>query len=248
MNKSKHNNCKTRVKVYHHVFYTSNISKEDRKYFFDSIESKEKELNSMLDKKIEKTKKQLDATYGRYFDLVYGEIQGDKLILKGFSKNNDKINKEYRMLSFYTIITDKPMTISEVIEQYKLRDRVEKSFMCIKTNFNLKTFYTHSNETTLSKVFVCFIASIIRSVLVDKTRKLRKETKDSKSYTVKASILEISKIEATRTIFKNQRVIKYILTRKQKKILDAFSIKEKEVDDELKSFIDLDQTTKIKNE
>ena len=236
------------IKVYHHVFYTSNISKEDRKYFFDSIESKEKELNSMLDKKIEKTKKQLDATYGRYFDLVYGEIQGDKLILKGFSKNNDKINKEYRMLSFYTIITDKPMTISEVIEQYKLRDRVEKSFMCIKTNFNLKTFYTHSNETTLSKVFVCFIASIIRSVLVDKTRKLRKETKDSKSYTVKASILEISKIEATRTIFKNQRVIKYILTRKQKKILDAFSIKEKEVDDELKSFIDLDQTTKIKNE
>ncbi len=236
------------IKVYHHVFYTSDISKEDRKYFFDSIENKEKELNSMLNKKIEKTKIQLESTYGRYFDLVYGDTQGDKLILKGFSKNNDKINKEYRMLSFYTIITDKPMTISEVIEQYKLRDRVEKSFMCIKTNFNLKTFYTHSNETTLSKVFVCFIASIIRSVLVDKTRNLREETKDTKSYTVKASILEVSKIEATRTIFKNQRIIKYVLTRKQKKILDAFDIKEKEIDEKLKSFVDLDQATQNKKE
>ncbi len=235
------------IKVYHHVFYTSDISKEDRKHFFDTVKFKEEELTSMINKKIEVPKKQLEDSYGKYFDLVYGENQGDKLILKSFSKNNDKINKEYRMLSFYTIITDKKMTIPEVMEQYKLRDRVEKSFMCIKTNFNLKAFYTHSNNTTLSKVFVCFIASIIRSYLVDKTRKLREETKDTKSYTVHSSILELSKIEATRTIFNTQRVIRYVLTKKQKKILQSFDIKEDEIDEELLSFIDLDQIKSNKN-
>lgn len=229
------------IKVYHHVFYTSDISKEDRKYFFESLKAKEEELNSMVGKKIETTKLQLESTYGKYFDLIYGDIQGDKLILKGFVRNTEKTDKEYRMLSFYTLISDKKMTIPEVMEQYKLRDRVEKSFMYIKTNFNLKTFYTHSNDTTLSKVFICFIASIIRSVLVDKTRKLREETKDTKNYTVRSSILEMAKIEATRTALGPKRRIRYVLTNKQRRILQAFDIKEDVIDNELDSFKDLDQ-------
>ena len=64
-------------------------------------------IDKSLGKKIETTKLQLESTYGKYFDLIYGDIQGDKLILKGFVRNTEKIDKEYRMLSFYTLISDK---------------------------------------------------------------------------------------------------------------------------------------------
>lgn len=229
------------IKVFHHVFYTSDISKEDRRYFFESIKAKEEELNSMVGKKIETTKPQMESAYGKYFDLTYGDIQGDRLVLRGFAKNGEKIDKEYRMLGFYTLISDKEMTIPEVMEQYRLRDRVEKSFMYIKTSFRLKAFHTHSNDTTLSKVFICFIASIIRSVLVDRTRKLREETKDTKNYTVRSSVLEMAKIEATRTALGSGRRIRYILTNKQKRILHAFDMKEDAIDKGLDSFKDLDQ-------
>lgn len=113
--------------------------------------------------------------------------------------------------------------------------------MYIKTDFRLKAFHTHSNDTTLSKVFICFIASIIRSVLVDKTRKLREGTKDTKNYTVRSSILEMAKIEATRTALGSGRRIRYILTNKQRRILHAFDMEEEAIDKELDSFKDLDQ-------
>ncbi len=34
----------------------------------------------MVGKKIETTKAQMESSYGRYFDLVYGDIQEDKLV------------------------------------------------------------------------------------------------------------------------------------------------------------------------
>lgn len=223
------------LKVYHHVFYTSDVSPDDRRFFFDTIDRKKEELAGMVGKKIEAPKTQLEAAYGKYFDLVYGEEQGDRLILKSFSKNSEKVDREFRALGFYTMMTDKEMEIPKVMEQYKLRDRAEKNFCYMKTGMGLKSFHTQSRETTLSKVFVCFVASIIRSVLVEKTRQLRYERKDSKSYTVNAVLGELSKIEASRTAFSEKRIIRYVLTNRQKTILNQFGIKEEDVDKKLSS-------------
>ena len=112
---------------------------------------------------------------------------------------------------------------------------MQKNFFFVKTGMGLKTFHTHSNQTTLSKVFTCFIASIIRSVLVENTRKLRYEKKDSKSYTVNAALSELGKIEATRTALSDKRIIRYVLTNRQKTILGQFGISEEDVDKKLSS-------------
>lgn len=214
------------MEVYHHLFYTSEISREDRLFFHDRIDRMEEELMGLVGKKIEQPKSQMEKTYGRYFDLVFPDSQGSKLVLASFSRNIGKINREYRKLSFYSIITDRDLSIGEVMEQYKLRDRVEKSFLSIKTGMRLKSFGTHSDSTTESKVFVCFVASIMRSVLVDKTRKLRQEKKDSKSYTVTAALGELGKIEATESYASGKRVIRYVLSKRQKTILSEFGIDE----------------------
>ena len=223
------------IKVFHHVFYTSDVTAQDRKFFFSNIERKEEELKEMEGKRIETTKVQMESSYGRYFDLSYGEEQGDKLILKSFVKNADKVDREFRMLGFYTMMTDREMTIPEVMEQYRLRDRAEKNFFFVKTGMGLKTFHTHSDQTTLSKVFTCFIASIIRSMLVENTRRLRYEKKDSKSYTVNAALSELGKIEATKTALSDKRIIRYVLTNRQKTILSQFGISEEDVDKKLSS-------------
>lgn len=212
------------IDVYHHLFYTSDITREDRQYFYQSIDDKESELKEMLEKKISQPKKQIEAQYGRFFDIVYGKGQDEKLIVKDFRRNSDKINGEYKKLSFYSIITDRDLDVPTVMEQYRLRDRVEKSFMFIKTNLRLKSFGTHSNETTESKIFACFLSSIIRSVLVEKTRMLRQTKKDSKSYTVSAALGELSKIEAVKSFAEGKRIIRFVLTNKQRAILNAFNV------------------------
>lgn len=67
------------------------------------------------------------------------------------------------------------------------------------------------------------------------TRQLRYERKDSKSYTVNAVLGELSKIEASRTAFSEKRIIRYVLTNRQKTILNQFGIKEEDVDKKLSS-------------
>ena len=51
----------------------------------------------------------------------------------------------------------------------------------------------------------------------------------------------MAKIEATRTALEPKRRIRYVLTNRQRKILQAFDIKENVIDNELDSFKDLDQ-------
>lgn len=214
------------IEVYHHIFYTSEITRADREAFYSGIDAMEEDLRGLVGMKLSASKRQMEKSYGRFFDLSYGEEQGQKLILLAFSKNSEKVDAEYRKLSFFTLITSDDMTIPDVLEQYKLRDRVEKCFMMIKTSTRMKTLKTHSDVTLQAKVFLCFVASIIRSVLVDRTRSLREATKDSKSYTVPACLGQLSNIEATRTIFSDRREIRYTLTNRQKRILESFGLNE----------------------
>ena len=72
-------------------------------------------------------------------------------------------------------------------------------------------------------------------MLVENTRKLRYEKRDSKSYTVNAVLSELGKIKATRTALSDRRIIRYVLTNRQKTILSRFGISEEDVDKKLSS-------------
>lgn len=219
------------INVYRHLFYSHDPSKADRSNLYSHVSELEEELNEILSRQnpIGTTKEFFLSHYGKYFDLEFHEEQGKKLILKSFSKNQQKIKDEYGKIGFWTIVSSERMTCEEVLEQCRLRDRSEKMFMYIKTNFRMKKLCTHSNETTDSKIFVAFIASIIRSVLVDRTRMLREKYSDSKSYTVKASLDELSKIEGYRKSGSKNYLLSYQLTKKQTRILEPFGLNTDEI-------------------
>ena len=79
------------------------------------------------------------------------------------------------------------------------------------------------------KSFLAFLASIIWNEMYLAMKPLKKEEKDRKHYTVPAMMKEMEKIFITKDAKGNYRK-KYALTARQKKILRAFSLEEKDLD------------------
>lgn len=91
----------------------------------------------------------------------------------------------------------------------------------------------HTTESLKSKVFVTFIAMIVRNELFQKAEALRK--KNRKAYTVPGMMSELENIECTRnSVGKYRR--KYALTAKQKLILKQFDMDEKYIDRSIGEF------------
>lgn len=97
-----------------------------------------------------------------------------------------------------------------------------------------KKFRVHSDEALTSKVFIFFIAAILRSQIYFGLKELKQKENDRKNFTVPAIIKELEKIIALRQ--KNEKYERRrVLTKQQKKILSAFDISEKDIDLLIKS-------------
>ena len=126
-----------------------------------------------------------------------------------------------------SFITTKEIKASETISIYRDRDIIEKLFKVLKSELDLDRFLVHSRNAVESKVFMTFLANIIRNEIYMKTKDLR--IKDKKAYTIPSIISELNKIEAYKD--PNDKFIRrYTLTKKQKTILECFDIKESDID------------------
>ena len=116
------------------------------------------------------------------------------------------------------------MTAREAISLYKGRDASEKLFSGDKSYLGNKSVRVYSDESVSAKIFVEFIALIIRSKIYTllKDEMLRSDTK-ANFMTVPAALRELDKIEMVRSLDGNYR-IDHAVTATQKAILDAFGI------------------------
>ena len=122
------------------------------------------------------------------------------------------------------IITSKRMTAQEALDLYKGRDASEKLFRGDKSYLGNKSYRTHKNESTRAKIFVEFVALIIRNRFHLKIRDHVIKTGKKKNYmNVSAAIKELEKIEIVRQTDNNYRM-SYAVTSTQKQILEAFGI------------------------
>ncbi len=122
------------------------------------------------------------------------------------------------------------MRASEVIDIYRGRDNIEKMFRTLKSGIDFNKFRVHSDTSLQSKVFITFIAMIIRNEIFRRIEVLRKENK--KYYTVPAIIYELENIEITRNN-QGRYTRRYALSAKQKLILKQFGIDEKYIEHEI---------------
>lgn len=214
---------------YCHIIYDNELANDKTKTFLHRIDDYENEIkNHFENKKIlnDSQKKRLE----NYFDIKYYADKPN--VIKKYSKNCSVIDEMLGTLGYYVIVTSRKMTAIEAYDSYSKRDCVEKEFEVLKSELGLSSFNVHSNQSVKSKIFISFIASIIRNLIFSKTASLR--IKDRKSFTFNAIINELEKIEATLNLKTGKRSLRYHLTKKQKKICECLSLDENDFIEEAK--------------
>ena len=129
----------------------------------------------------------------------FGEETNEKGIFLGADERTDVIEQELQLCGYFCIITSEKMTASQALVQYKGRDIYEKLFCSDKTFIGSKTERVQSSQSMSSKIFIEFVALIIRNRIYNllKGQMLRMESRQ-KFMTVPAAIRELEKIEMVR--------------------------------------------------
>jgi transposase len=88
-----------------------------------------------------------------------------------FEVDHMKVDKIRNSKGFFFIFTtDKESTPEDALYHYRAKDAVEKLFCQIKCDMEGNRIRTHNEQTTDGKVFVTFIACVIRSFLLCKLK------------------------------------------------------------------------------
>lgn len=181
------------------------------------------ELLERLDRNLKKhygTDYQLSDTEKYYFDTFY-DSEG---ILTLVREKADVIKRELQLCGYFCIVTSEKMTAAEALDLYYSRDASEKLFRGDKSYLGNKSERTHLNESTEAKIFVEFIALIVRNRIYTKLKEELERIDENPNYmTVPAALRELEKIEMIRGRDQIYR-LDHAVTKTQKTILNAFGM------------------------
>ena len=206
---------------YRHLYYSRTLELKESRHLMTTLNKYKAELDKRI---AEGNLKEDEARrYARYFDLELSDG-----VVVSYKPNDTNIRYVQDMLGFFVIASTEDMDAAQVLTIYRDRDAVEKLFEFIKTEMDCKRFRVHSDESLGSKVFIVFIATILRSQIYTRMKKIRDD--DKKHFTVPAVIKELDKILAIRQDDDESFIRNRKLTALQKKILKEFGVTEKDID------------------
>ena len=160
-----------------HIYYDPVKALRDSENLYELIEREETELRNMEEPP------ERNLHYDKYFFI--NRSKDGKL---GFVKNHKAIDEALSLCGFFVIVeTDFKKTTAEILEIYRRRDVIEKSFDDLKNELDFKRARTHSDQTLNGKVFVSFISLIVKSYMQNHTT--------GSNLTHKKLILELDKIK-----------------------------------------------------
>lgn len=201
---------------YFHLYHS--ISKESSERTV--IENRIYQMTSFMEKHSNESR-EFGSTFEKYFYLHYDEVS------KAFLFPEEKtgiIEKELDLSGYFVIVTSEKMTAKEAIDLYKSRDASEKLFRGDKSYLGDKSMRVYSGESVSAKIFIEFVAMIVRcrlyTYLKDEMKKLDKRPN---YMTVPAALKELEKIEMVRQLDNVYR-LDHAVTATQKAILKAFGM------------------------
>lgn len=200
-----------------HIYYNPFKQSAER----EQLEQKIERYRQFLDLHVGKDEK-FGKTYQEYFRLHYDKNG----IFLGAEEREDVIERELQLCGYFCIITSEKMSAAQALVQYKGRDISEKLFRSDKTFIGAKSERVQSSQSMSSKIFVEFVALIIRNRTYNllKEQMLRMESRQ-KFMTVPAAIRELEKIEMVRRNGKSYK-LDHAVTKTQKIILSSFGLDE----------------------
>ena len=139
------------------------------------------------------------------------------------------ISREIRLCGYFAIISSSEMTAADALELYKSRDCSEKLFRGDKSYLGERTMKVYEEEPLHTKIFIEFVALIIRNKIYTCLKDRMKALGKKENYmTVPAAIRELEKIEMVRQADGIYRM-NYAVTATQKEILQAFNLNASDV-------------------
>lgn len=219
---------------YIHLYHSSNLEAHERA----EVEKKINQLTTFLKSHINQFR-EFGPGMETYFELYYdeeakkkGKKEKQEQSSKKFVFFEEKmpiIELELKLCGYFVIVTSEKMTAKEALEIYKGRDVSEKLFLSDKTFLGNHALRSSTEESAVSKIFIEFVALIIRNRMYNYLKDAMKEMAKKPNYmTVPAAIRELDKIEMARGLDGIYR-LDHAVTAKQKTILKAFGLTEANV-------------------
>jgi hypothetical protein len=204
---------------YFHVFHSVTKEATER----EQVEAKIERMTDYL-KNQEGKKVTFGDAYRHYFELfMHKEEDGSEVFMFAREKT-DVIERELELCGYFVIVTSQKMTAKDAINLYKSRDESEKLFRGDKSYLGNKSLRVHSEESASSKIFIEFIALIVRCKFYTMLKaSMAQMAKKPNFMTVPAALKELEKIEMVRQLDKVYRQ-DHAVTATQKTILKAFGV------------------------
>lgn len=200
---------------YFHLFHNPSKMAAERLQLDGLIDQMGVEL-----KKLEGNECEIAEPYSRYFDFHYDKQE--KLVFA--EEKTEDIRREHELCGYFCIVSSAKMTAQEAYLLYRGRDASEKLFSADKTFLGSRSQRVHSNEALQAKIFIEFVALIMRNRFYNllKEQMLRLKTTRN-TMTVPGAIRELEKVEMTRRSGSSY-LVDYALTRNQKMIFQSFGM------------------------
>ena len=219
---------------YIHLYHSSDLEAHERA----EVEKKINQLTTFLKSHINQFR-EFGPGMETYFELYYDEEAKKKGKKEKQEQSSRKfvffeekmpiIELELKLCGYFVIVTSEKMTAKEALEIYKGRDASEKLFLSDKTFLGNHALRSSTEESAASKIFIEFVALIIRNRMYNYLKDAMKEMAKKPNYmTVPAAIRELDKIEMARGLDGIYR-LDHAVTAKQKTILKAFGLTEANV-------------------
>lgn len=204
---------------YFHIYCNESKRITEREH----LEAKIDQLGELLQEKQGTIGYECPRAICEYFDPVYHTKREVKTFVSA-RERTDVINREIALCGYFVIITSEKMTAEEALEEYKSRDASEKLFRGDKSYLGNRSCRVHSTESVENKIFIEFVALIIRNKIYTSLKDQMRMNKKKDNYmTVPAAIKELEKMEMIRLSDGNY-CLEHAVTSTQKEILKAFNL------------------------
>lgn len=201
---------------YLHVYHSSSKESAEREAIESKIENMKEYLNGYSGEV-----KEFGSRFEEYFELYFDKKK--KTFMFPVEKAS-VIESEMSLCGYFVIVTSEKMTATEAIDLYKSRDTSEKLFRGDKSYLGNQSLRVYSDESASAKIFIEFIALIVRNKIYTCLKDEKKKLNKKPNYmTVPAALKELGKIGMARQLDNVYR-LDHAITATQKTILGAFGM------------------------
>ena len=194
--------------VYAHIYYDLERKSTETKEHYSYVDKLQDELEHINQNKT------IPRRYKEYFSIT----EQSKASLT-FKLDCEKVDEKQKRHGYFILLTNIPtLSSKDVLKIYRERDVIEKHFDMFKNDLEFGRLKTHGDKTTEGKMFVGFLALILRSHM----HHTIKSNEDTKKMTFEKIMIELRKIKIVAMSNMTEKLL--TLTKTQKTILKALNV------------------------